>query len=199
MGPLTIHICAVQFVHKRGTHITRLAQGPARLKKSRIAFHLCAPEKNLSSGVAHVSPFCCCSLTCPLPRALHLPHSLFLLRHKNTQHNRYNMINSEKHPVHHPHLQAPSVDKLRHLESLWREDLQSDGNPRTTTLQTKLEKKITKLRSPKKWRNLERLGQLVYQILKYRRRPTSNRRCMSTIPWKALQILISKMESYKRC
>ena len=70
MGPLIIHICAVQFVHKRGTHITRLAQGPARLKKSRIAFHLCAPEKNLSSDVAHVSPFCC-SLTCRLPRALH--------------------------------------------------------------------------------------------------------------------------------
>ena len=31
------------------------------------------------------------------------------------------------------HLQAPSVDKLRHQESLWREDLQSGGNPRTTT------------------------------------------------------------------
>ena len=29
----------------------------AWLKSSRIAFHLCAPEKNLSPGVAHVSPF----------------------------------------------------------------------------------------------------------------------------------------------
>ena len=27
---------------------------------------------------------------------------------------------------------------------------------------------------------------------------TSNRRCISTIPWKALQTLISKMESYKK-
>ena len=26
-----------------------------------------------------------------------------------------------------------SVDKLRHQESLWRENLQSAGNPRTTT------------------------------------------------------------------
>ena len=34
------------------------------------------------------------------------------------------------HPV---HLQDHSVDKLRHQEALWREDLQSGGNPRTTT------------------------------------------------------------------
>ena len=87
----------------------------------------------------------------------------------------------------------------RHQESLWREDLQSGGNPRTTTPKKKLEKKITKLRSLKKWRNLLRLGQLVYRILKYQRRAASNRRRISTIPWKALQILISKMESYKRC
>ena len=38
-----------------------------------------------------------------------------------------------EHPVHHAHPQAPSVDKLRQQESLWREDLQSGGNPRTTT------------------------------------------------------------------
>ena len=38
-----------------------------------------------------------------------------------------------EHPVYHAYLQAPSVDKLRHPESLWREDLQSCGNPRTTT------------------------------------------------------------------
>ena len=39
----------------------------------------------------------------------------------------------QERQVHHAHLQAPSVDKLRHQESLWREDLQSGGNPRTTT------------------------------------------------------------------
>ena len=38
-----------------------------------------------------------------------------------------------EHSVHPAHLQAPSVDKLSHQESLWREDLQSSGNPRTTT------------------------------------------------------------------
>ena len=42
----------------------------------------------------------CCSLTCRSPRAHHLPHSLFFSpRHKNTQHNRYNMNNSESHPL----------------------------------------------------------------------------------------------------
>ena len=39
----------------------------------------------------------------------------------------------------------------------------------------KLEKKITELLSPKKWRNFERLGRLACRILKYQRRPTSNR------------------------
>ena len=63
----------------------------------------------------------------------------------------------------------------------------------------KLEKKITELLSLKKWRNLERLGRLVCWNLKYQRRPTSSRRCISTMQWKALQILISKMESYKSC
>ena len=35
--------------------------------------------------------------------------------------------------MHPAHLQAPSADKLRHQESLWREDLQSGGNPRAST------------------------------------------------------------------
>ena len=39
----------------------------------------------------------------------------------------------EGHPVHRAHLQALPVDKLRHQESLWRENLQSGGNPRTAT------------------------------------------------------------------
>ena len=46
--------------------------------------------------VSHLVRTClilCCSLTCRLPRAHHLPHSLFLLpRQKNTQHNRDNTI-----------------------------------------------------------------------------------------------------------
>ena len=38
-----------------------------------------------------------------------------------------------EHSVHPAHLQAHSFDKWRHQESLWREDLQSGGNPRITT------------------------------------------------------------------
>ena len=38
-----------------------------------------------------------------------------------------------EHPVHHAHLQALPVDKQRHQESLWRENLLSGGNPRTKT------------------------------------------------------------------
>ena len=41
------------------------------------------------------------------------------------------LTTEREHSVHPAHLQAPSVDKLRHQESLWREDLQSGGNPRT--------------------------------------------------------------------
>ena len=66
--PLTRHICAIQFERTPR----------AWLKSSRIAFQLCTPEKNLSSGVVT------------------LPHSLFFPpRHKNTQQNRYNKNNSE--------------------------------------------------------------------------------------------------------
>ena len=39
----------------------------------------------------------------------------------------------QEHPVNHAHLQALSLDKQRHQESLWRENLQSGGNTRTTT------------------------------------------------------------------
>ena len=39
----------------------------------------------------------------------------------------------QEHSVDPAHLQVHSVDKRRHQESLWREDLQSGGNPRTTT------------------------------------------------------------------
>ena len=47
---------------------------------------------------------------------------------QSVQHDRL-----QEHPVHHAHLQALPVDKLRHQESLWHENLQSGGNPPTTT------------------------------------------------------------------
>ena len=111
-----------QFVHKRRTHTQR-----AWLKNCKVIF--VRLKRILSSGVFHVSTLV---VLCLSPRALHLPHSLFLLRHKNTQQDLCNESNRE-HSTHPAHLQVPSVDKLRHQESLWREDLLSGGNPRTTT------------------------------------------------------------------
>ena len=83
---LTTHICAVQSVHKRETHRTRLAQ-----ELHNILVRL--------KRICHLVRTCltlCCSLTFRLPRAHNLPHSLFLLpRHQNTQHNRDNAIISK--------------------------------------------------------------------------------------------------------
>ena len=62
-----------------------------------------------------------------------------------------------------------------------------------------LEKNITELLSPKKWRNLEKVGHTFCRILKCQGRPTSNRTFTSTIPQKALQILISKIELQHIC
>ena len=93
--PLTIHICAVQFVHKRGTHTTPLAQRPIRLQNCIIIF--VRLKEVWSSDVPCLILGCC--LTCLSPRTHHLPHSLFFLPlHKNTNYNRYNMINSENTP-----------------------------------------------------------------------------------------------------
>ena len=85
--PFTIHICAVQFVHKRGTHTQR-----AWLKNY---FVISARLK--ISGVIWCDPCLILgwSLTRFLPWAHHLPHSLSFIWHKNTQHNQYNKSNSE--------------------------------------------------------------------------------------------------------
>ena len=123
IDPLTIHIRAVQSVHRRGMHITRLAQGPTR---SRIAFHLCAPEKSLVIWCA-ACLILCCSFACRFPRDHHLPYSLFLLpRHKNTQHHRCNMINSEStqyitHPSSPSRQAAPSRTTMAGKPAEWRE------------------------------------------------------------------------------
>ena len=77
---------AVQSLHKRVTHRTRLAQELhnifVRLKR-----------------VCHLVRICltlCCSFTCRAPRAHILPHSLFFLpRHQNTHYNRDNTIYSK--------------------------------------------------------------------------------------------------------
>ena len=197
-----MHICAVQFfTSTKRTHRAWLKNCIAIFVRKTSVITWCDPC--LIHGCSHASSSMSTSSSSPIHLTTHREHS-----------------------VHPAHLQAPSFDKLRHQESLWREDLQSGGNPRITTptgyepkelatvsrieaysgdpyqsydVQEKIEKKITELLSPKKWRNLERLGRLACRILKYQRRPLSDRRCISTIPWKALQILISKMESCKRC
>ena len=118
-----------------------------------------------------------------------------------------------EHSVHPAHFQAPSVDKLRHQESILREDMQSGGNPRT---------KIPTRNDPEELATVSRIDvysgdpNQLYDVhdkvgeedpraliteeveefgeigtagapdSTYQRRPTSNRKCISTIPWKAL-------------
>ena len=86
-----------------------------------------------------------------------------------------------EHSAHPAHLQGPSVDKLRHQESVRSRIKAYSGDPyQLFDVQEILEKKVSELLSPKKWRNLERLGRLVCRILS--RHPTFNRRYTSTIP-----------------
>ena len=129
------------FVDRTPTHNTHLCSTVC--SQVRNASHACGSSRTDCSvifvrlkRICHLVCTCltlCCSLLCRLPRAHHLPHSLFLLpRHQNTQHNRHNKSNSENTSTSRT-LQAHSGDKRRHQESLWRENMQSGGNPRTTT------------------------------------------------------------------
>ena len=108
----------------RNAHTTRLAQ--------ELHCHLCAPEKNLVIW---------CSMSHPLLRS-HLPFttsassSSFTFPSTTKQEHAAQSGHHDhlqEHPVRHEHLQALPVDKQRHQVSLWRENLQSGGNPRTTT------------------------------------------------------------------
>ena len=207
------HVCSAVCSQARNAHTTHLAQ--------ELHCHLCAPEKNLVIWCVPCLILGC--LACLSPRALHLPHFIFLLRHKNTLQDRYNKSNSENTPYI-PHIsklpQSTSCAIKNHsgvktgrVAETRAPQLLQITSPKNLRLSQgskllleihinymmymkKLEKKITELLSPKKWRNSERLGRLACHSPKYQRRPTSNRKCIS--PWKALQIQISKIESYKR-
>ena len=124
--PLTKHICGAQSVHKRGTHTTRLAQ------VTRIAVSSLCAWKESSHLVSHMShPL----LLSHLPFTSSTSSSSFTLPSTTTQEHAAQPVQHghlQEHPVHHAHLQALPVDKQRHQESLWRENLQSGGNPRTT-------------------------------------------------------------------
>ena len=114
----------MQSLHKHGTHRTRLTQELQR--------HLCALEKNLSSGPHMSHPL----LLSHLPCTTSTSSSSFTLPSTTTpehalQSGQHDLL--QDHPVRHEPLRAPRVDKQRHQESLWLENLQSCGNPRTTT------------------------------------------------------------------
>ena len=113
---------AAQPVHKRGTHITRLAQGPTR---SRIALHLCALEKSLSSGPHMSHPL----LLSHLPRTTSTSCSSFILPSTTTPEH---APQSGQNDLLQEPLQARLVEKHRYQEPLWRENLLSDGNLRNT-------------------------------------------------------------------
>ena len=107
------------FVQKRGTHTTRLAQVITDCISSLCAW------KESSRLVSHMSHPCWLLPYRLSPRAPHLPHSLFLLpRHKNIPENTQYITHFS---------QLSQSTQLRHQASLWRENLQSGGNPRTTT------------------------------------------------------------------
>ena len=103
--PLTKHICAVQFVQ-----CTNNALGSRASTAQELQCHLCALE-NKSSHLVR-----CMSHPWLFSHAL---SSMNTSCSSPTYHT-----TQREHPAHHAHFQAPSVDKLRRPESLWREDLQ---------------------------------------------------------------------------
>ena len=75
---------------------------------------------------------CCCSLTC---RTRSTSPSSFTLFSTTTPEHALQSGQTrsiQEYPVHHQPLQEHPVDKLRYQESLWRENQQRVGNPRTT-------------------------------------------------------------------
>ena len=106
------------------THLSSAVCAQARnAHTSRLAQELHCPSFCAWKELSHL--VCCMSHPW-------LSHLLFTTSKSSSSSPTFPTTHRE-HPVHHAHLQAPSVDKLRHQESLWREDLQSGGNPRTTT------------------------------------------------------------------
>ena len=114
---------AVQSLHKRGMHRTRLAQELhnifVRLKR---VCHLVRTS---------LTPL----LLSHLPFTTSTSSSSFTLHSTTTpehaaQSGQHDLL--QEHPVHHQPVQDLPVDKRRHQEPLWRENLQSGGNPRKT-------------------------------------------------------------------
>ena len=117
------HLCSTVCSKARNAHH---ALG-SRLKNCITS--LCAWKESVIWS-AHVSPFV------GLSPATSTSSSSFTLPSISTpehaaQSGQHDLL--QEHPVHNQPLQAFPVDKQRHQESLWRENLQSGGNTRTTT------------------------------------------------------------------
>ena len=134
--PLTRHICAKQFVHKCGTHIAWL-EGQHGSSHHGLQCHLCAPEKNLVIWCHMFHPW----LSSHLPFTTSTSSSSFTLPSATQEHAARSVQQEQlrEHSVHAAHLQAPSVDKLRHQESLWREDLKAQFRQRVGIMLPDLE------------------------------------------------------------
>ena len=114
---------AVQSLHKRGTHRTRLAQELhnifVRLKRiCHLVLHMSHPL--LFSHLPFTTSTSSSSFT--LPSTTTPEHALQSGPHDPLQ----------EHPVHHEPLQDLPADNERHQESVWCENLKSGGNPLTT-------------------------------------------------------------------
>ena len=110
-----------------------------------------------------------------LPFATSTSSSSFTLPSTTTQEHAAQPVQDDQvreHPAHHAHLQAPSVHKLRRQESLWRENLQSGGNPHTTTPQV-MSPKSLRLSQGSKIMLEVHINYMTYWKIQRRRSPSS--------------------------
>ena len=101
-------------------------------KAHGLQCHLCAPEKSRVIWCCTCLPF----LFSHLPFTTSTSSSSFTLPSTTTQEHALQSGQDDllqEHPVHHQHLQDLPVDKRRHQEPPWRENLQSGGSPCITS------------------------------------------------------------------
>ena len=204
---------AVQSLHKRGTHRTRLAQ-----ELHNIFVPL--------TRVCHLVRTCltlCCPSTCLVPRStsssLTLPSTTTpehapqdnTVYSKNTQY----IINLSKSSqstsgaiMNHSGVRTcrvaePSKNVLHRLRAQRAcdclKDLEDNRSISVFDAQKEFGERDHRVPITEEVKEFGEIGTHSLPDSRKQRRPTSNRTCTSTIPQKALQILISKMESYKRC
>ena len=120
----------VEDVDRTPTHNTHLCSTVC--SQARSAHHALGsreqPKHDLHFIFVRLKRICHLVLHVSYPWLSHLPYttstssSSFTLPSTTQEHAAHSVQEQlREHPVHHAHLQAPSVDKLRHQESLWRE------------------------------------------------------------------------------